>query len=1148
MKSLIKVTLFIFVLYGNIYSEHNYREALYLSTYFYGAQRCGDTQSWCHGACHVKDGQAQGLDLTGGWHDCGDHILFGQTAPYSAGILLEGYLAFPSSYEDRYSPAYSSPPANGIPDVLDEVKIMTDWLIKACQGTTRFYFQKGHSADHNHMSEPRDQSLTYNVSEGGEKDGSRNVYSVTQGGANVAGCAAAALALMAIAYQPYDSNYATTCFNTAKNYITIAERALGTVGGQTCCYIAANYSDDMAWGCASIYKASVALGSPESNYLTKAENYEGSGDWQGTGQWALCYDHTEDVAAYSLYKITGNTTYRNRLASQYTYYNGKMVTCGIGQYSFLTEWGSLRYAANMAFSMALYYDIMSTKDSNVFNFIKKNIDFILGTHGDISGSPGCPEGRSFLIGYTNPDYSSQGSVQHPHHRAAFGKTAAENADQLWQQENNNPGSVPYKYILKGALVGGPRSSCGNYNDKIDDYVANEVGIDYNAGLTGAISALIYFLNPPTPTNTPTNTITPTPNSSWTKTFTPTVTNTPTNTPIPPPTHKLNFEVMNSSGNGSCSEQGIKWKVKITNWDNVAIPIESITIRVWLNTTKTITVEKYDARVRNASDVDQGTITTVTGTEVNIGSTCNYSGRLANKYIIVSFSGGPDIPANGGYLYMDGIVRTSDWSQLDPECDDYTRLLSSWTGYTNESSYTLYEGTNLVCEYIDSTTLDTNTGINPCTSGTGCPGAETQTYTLTFTRTSTPTSTRTNTITNTVTFTRTNTPVNTATFTRTNTSTFTATYTFTPTDTTQPTNTQTGTLTFTPTSISTSTNTYIPSNTLTNTMTDTRTNTATSTFTNTISQTFTFTNTITITWTPTSTNTQTSTVTSTNTGTRTATRTSTDTFTITKTSTETHTPTETVTGSQPPTWTPTDTSTNTATSTMTYTDTFTFTKTITFTQTVTLTETPTQTYSFTQTITNTEIPTNTSIFTATGTATASYTSSQTTTFTETHTATQMITETFTLTPTPTKTLTLTDTYTFTMTISFTPIHTSTYTFTPTFTITSTIVTFTPTATEKLEFKDNIIVYPNPFSKNQDIIIKFYLTKKPENIKIKIYTSSLRLIKNIDRDYDLKQGINEIFISRKYFSELAGGIYYYMIYAKDAKNNEIKSKVNKMIILY
>ena len=31
---------------------------------FYGANRCGDSQSWFHGACHLQDAVT-------GWHDCG---------------------------------------------------------------------------------------------------------------------------------------------------------------------------------------------------------------------------------------------------------------------------------------------------------------------------------------------------------------------------------------------------------------------------------------------------------------------------------------------------------------------------------------------------------------------------------------------------------------------------------------------------------------------------------------------------------------------------------------------------------------------------------------------------------------------------------------------------------------------------------------------------------------------------------------------------------------------------------------------------------------------------------------------------------------------------------------------------------------------
>jgi endoglucanase len=324
------------------FAVHDYINALYLTTYFYGAQRCGNTASWCHGACHVKDGLAPGgtgIDLTGGWHDCGDHVTFGQTAPYSAGVLLEGYLLKPASYKDTYSPANSAAPSNGIPDLLDEVKIMTDLLIKCTTGG-RFYYQKGNGDyDHKHMCEPRDFSLNYTITEGGESDGGRPLSFVTSGGSNVCGDAAAALALMAIAYQPYDAAYATTCFNTAKTLFAIGDTSPGTVGGGSY-YGATNYQDDMAWGGAAIYRASVARGAAEATYLTKATSYISGG--QGAGSWPLCYDHTEFLAHYNLYKINGLASDLTWMTNDVTYYKTKMVTCGTGSYAWVTGWGSLR--------------------------------------------------------------------------------------------------------------------------------------------------------------------------------------------------------------------------------------------------------------------------------------------------------------------------------------------------------------------------------------------------------------------------------------------------------------------------------------------------------------------------------------------------------------------------------------------------------------------------------------------------------------------------------------------------------------------------------------------------------------------------------------------------------------------------------------
>ena len=42
----------------------------------------------------------------------------------------------------------------------------------------------------------------------------------------------------------------------------------------------------------------------------------------------------------------------------------------------------------------------------------------------------------------------------------------------------------------GALVGGPSAADDfAYNDARSDYISNEVAIDYNAGLTGALAFL-----------------------------------------------------------------------------------------------------------------------------------------------------------------------------------------------------------------------------------------------------------------------------------------------------------------------------------------------------------------------------------------------------------------------------------------------------------------------------------------------------------------------------------------------------------------------------------------------------------------------------------------------------------------------------------
>src|SRR5262245_16881489 len=59
----------------------NYAEALQKSFLFYEAQMSGNLPSWnrvkWRGPSTVNDGKAQGVDLSGGYYDAGDHIKFG---------------------------------------------------------------------------------------------------------------------------------------------------------------------------------------------------------------------------------------------------------------------------------------------------------------------------------------------------------------------------------------------------------------------------------------------------------------------------------------------------------------------------------------------------------------------------------------------------------------------------------------------------------------------------------------------------------------------------------------------------------------------------------------------------------------------------------------------------------------------------------------------------------------------------------------------------------------------------------------------------------------------------------------------------------------------------------------------------------------
>ena len=85
-------------------NEYNYAKLLQYSLYFYDANMCGgdvtgtSLLNWRNN-CHTydranytrSDGSVVTVDLTGGFHDAGDHVKFGLPEAYAAFVLGMSY-------------------------------------------------------------------------------------------------------------------------------------------------------------------------------------------------------------------------------------------------------------------------------------------------------------------------------------------------------------------------------------------------------------------------------------------------------------------------------------------------------------------------------------------------------------------------------------------------------------------------------------------------------------------------------------------------------------------------------------------------------------------------------------------------------------------------------------------------------------------------------------------------------------------------------------------------------------------------------------------------------------------------------------------------------------------------------------------------
>lgn len=246
--------------------ETIYNDVFETSLKFFGAQRCGATNSWFHKDCHTKDGSALGHEgeLQGGWHDCGDHGKYGETEGYAASMLALAYTAMPQKAEDRYGPSYNDtlPFGNdGIPDLLWEAKVGADYIYKLYSrskadgliAAADMYHTVGHGPgmDHLFWDKPENQDAQAQNKGGPDRPVLKGI------GTNVAGMYIVSLALVGRSWEPFDPVYSKQLVDAAIDiYDNIVIKKLYSKTSTQCCYDGGGQlQDDPAFAAVALWYA-----------------------------------------------------------------------------------------------------------------------------------------------------------------------------------------------------------------------------------------------------------------------------------------------------------------------------------------------------------------------------------------------------------------------------------------------------------------------------------------------------------------------------------------------------------------------------------------------------------------------------------------------------------------------------------------------------------------------------------------------------------------------------------------------------------------------------------------------------------------------------------------------------------------------------
>lgn len=440
--------------------QNDYARLLQYSLYFYDANMCGkkaqqnSAVSW-RGNCHIED------EVQGGYHDAGDHVMFGLAQGYAASTLGWGYYAFEEGYKNLGQDKHYEIIMKQFCDFFMDATKLDD-----SNNVVRMLYQKGNGdIDHTYWGAPENQD-----------DRSSQMYWTTNGASDVAAEYAAALALgyLTLPDAPNRDDY----LKYAKALFAFSTKYNQKVGAEhTGFYNSDSVNDDQAWAAGWLC---LAEGNTESNKAYYNTWLNAAGD-----PWCHCWNNVNVGAAYLQGVVNNNWDKMER-------YLG--ITDN-NDYYYADAWGSARY--NAAGQLAALTTAKALEDSDnafatkCYTWAQGQMDMLLGNNTWNGGKSVC-----LVTGF------APNSAQWAHHRAASGY----DSDAEFEKESTYDDDG---HVLIGGLVGGPAFKAHTdqssqlsgypelmksheYIDHVQDYCCNEVSIDYNAGLVGAAAGLYSF--------------------------------------------------------------------------------------------------------------------------------------------------------------------------------------------------------------------------------------------------------------------------------------------------------------------------------------------------------------------------------------------------------------------------------------------------------------------------------------------------------------------------------------------------------------------------------------------------------------------------------------------------------------------------------